>query len=242
MLYEVRALSRPFYRAESSICALDDVSLNVAAGELLAVVGPSGCGKTTLLHILGAIDREYRGRVLLDGQDLGSLSANACAALRLAKIGFVFQTFRLLDALTVQENIALPLWRLRGDRRAAEDTAGRLAEQLGISHRLRQRPHQLSVGEMQRAAVARALACDPLVILADEPTASLDADNGRHIIATLQAIAQKGRTVLVATHDNAVIASATRVVKLERGKLVHDSASVAPDSAAPVALSGGALR
>jgi ABC-type lipoprotein export system ATPase subunit len=242
MLYQVQALSRQFKRAGSTIDALDDVSFDVSAGELLAIVGPSGCGKTTLLHILGAIDPEYRGRVVLDGQDLGVLSPKESAALRLVKIGFVFQTFQLLDALTVKENIALPLWRLRGRRRDAEATAARLAEELGISHRLGLRPQQLSVGEMQRAAVARALACDPRVILADEPTASLDAENGRHIIAALQAIANRGRTVLVASHDAAVIASATRVLKLERGKLVHDSAPPAPDAAAPVDTSGGSLR
>lgn len=232
MLYEVHALSRHFYRAGTAICALDSVSLQVAAGEFVAIVGPSGCGKTTLLHILGAIDPDYVGQVRLDGQDLGHLSATACAALRLAKIGFVFQNFQLLDALTVEQNIALPLWRLHGNRRSAEAKAAKVAEELGIAHRLDRRPQQLSVGEMQRAAVARALVCDPLVVLADEPTASLDAENGRHIIDSLQAIAQQGRTVLVASHDAAVIASARRVVKVDRGKVIHDSAPPAPQAVA----------
>jgi len=242
MPYELRALSRQFYRGGSAICALDRVTLRVDAGEYVAVVGPSGCGKTTLLHILGAIDPEYSGQLLLDDRDLATLNATERAALRLAKIGFVFQTFQLLDALTVQENIALPLWRLRGNRRTAEARAGELAEELGIGHRLKQRPHQLSVGEMQRAAVARALACDPMVILADEPTASLDADHGRHIISVLKDIARGGRMVLVATHDSAVIASASRVLKLDRGNLVHDTASPARDHSDPQGESGGAMH
>lgn len=242
MRYELNNVSRHFQRGGSTICALDQVTLTVAAGELVALVGPSGCGKTTLLQILGAIDPEYRGQLLFDGQDLATLNATARAALRLAKIGFVFQTFQLLDALTVQENIALPLWRLRGARRMAEARACQLAEELGIGHRLKQRPQQLSVGEMQRAAVARALACDPMVLLADEPTASLDAHNGEHIISVLQEVAHRGRMVLVATHDTAVIASAHRVVKLERGRLVQDSTTPVLKHSDAQGESGGAMR
>jgi putative ABC transport system ATP-binding protein len=242
MLYEVQALSRHFHRAGSALCALDQVSLQIPAGQLVAIVGPSGCGKTTLLHILGAIDPEFEGQVQLEGQALGKLSAGAAAALRLTKMGFVFQTFQLLDALTVQQNIALPLWRLRGSRKLAEATAARLAEELGISHRLSQRPQQLSVGEMQRAAVARALVCEPLVVLADEPTASLDAENGQHIIAALQAIAQQGRTVVVASHDTAVIRSASRVVRLERGRVVQDSTAPTPEGEVGGKLTGAIGR
>ncbi len=242
MLYDVQQLSRHFQRAGSALCALDRVSLQIPAGELVAIVGPSGCGKTTLLHILGAIDPEFEGQVQLDGQALGLLSAGAAAALRLAKIGFVFQTFQLLDALTVQQNIALPLWRLRGSRKLAEAAAAKLAEELGISHRLGQRPQQLSVGEMQRAAVARALVCEPLVVLADEPTASLDAENGQHIIAALQTIAQQGRTVVVASHDTAVIRSASRVVRLERGRVVQDFVSPTPEGVVGGKLTGAIGR
>lgn len=230
MLYETHELTRRFHRAGVYVTALDRVSLRVSQGELVAIVGPSGCGKTTLLQALGAIDPEYEGTLKFAGQELRQLSARERAVLRLSQIGFVFQTFQLLDALTVQENIALPLWRLRGDRRGAEAKARNLAEELGIAHRLTQRPRELSVGEMQRAAVARAMVCDPAVILADEPTASVDSENGRCITAVLQSIVEGGRTVLVASHDAAVVAIAHRVLRLQFGRVVESPSPPATEA------------
>ncbi|HNN94025.1 MAG TPA: ABC transporter ATP-binding protein [Pseudomonadota bacterium] len=227
MLYSIRGLHRRFGRAGAQTTALRDVTLDIAEGELVALVGPSGCGKTTLLQILGGIDPDFEGEIRFLHQSLGQMKASERAALRLAQMGFVFQTSQLLDALTVQQNIALPLWRLRGDRRAAERRAGELAEELGIAHRLGHLPRQLSVGEMQRTAAARALVCEPRVILADEPTASLDAENGEHIICFLERVVRAGRTVVVASHDPAVIRRASRQLRMERGQIAEDSATAA---------------
>src|SRR5262249_18917523 len=150
-------------------------------GKLVAVAGPSGCGKTTLLQILGLIDLVFDGELSFDGQDVRGLSAGERAHLRLARIGFVFQTGQLVDALTAMQNVALPCWRLRGRRRALE-RARELIETLQLEPCRDRLPKDLSAGELQRTAVARALSCDPSVVLADEPTANLDADGARRVV------------------------------------------------------------
>lgn len=221
MLYAMRGLTRRFGQAGSSLTALDRLSLDVTAGEFLAVVGQSGCGKTTLLQLLGALDTDYEGELRFDGQELKRLSAGKRARLRLACIGLVLQSFQLIEALNVLDNIALPHWRLHGNRRQAEERARVLAAQFAMSHRLAQRPRELSIGEMQRTAVARAIVCEPEVVLADEPTASVDAENGARIIAVLHDIAASGRTVIVASHDPAVVASARRLVMLDHGRMCN---------------------
>ena len=225
MLYSVRNLARHFRRADSAIAALAALDLEIGTGELTVVVGPSGCGKTTLLQILGLIDTGFSGELRFQDRLVARLSSGERAGLRLGQIGFVFQNFQLVDALTVLENVALPHWRLHGSRRAAEAKARALLHELAIDHRLTQHPQQLSVGEMQRAAVARALICDPAVIIADEPTASLDADNAGHVTDTLLRLATDQRAVVVASHSPALIARASRVLTLAHGRLVSDTRS-----------------
>jgi ABC-type lipoprotein export system ATPase subunit len=218
MRYVARGLGRRFQRGGASIAALDDLSFTLEPGGLVCVVGASGSGKTTLLQILGLVDTGYTGALTVDDRDVGGLAAAERARLRLARVGFVFQTFQLLDALTVLDNVMLPAWRLHG-RRRADARARALCVELDLGHRLGQRPAELSVGELQRVAVARALVCDPAVVLADEPTANLDAANAARVLDALAAGAGAGRTVVVASHDPLVVARADRVLTLAYGRL-----------------------
>jgi putative ABC transport system ATP-binding protein len=200
--------------------ALRGVSLTLARGEVVALMGPSGCGKSTLLHVCGAMDRATRGRVTIDAVDVATLDDAALTRLRRDRIGFVFQFFNLLPALTVQENIALPRL-LGGAHRAALDEAARLAERVGIGHRLTHRPAQLSGGEMQRAAIARAIVHRPALLIADEPTGNLDSVNGAAILALLLELNHEtGVSILLATHAREVADAAHRVLHMKDGKIV----------------------
>ena len=205
------------------VAALRGVSLTLTRGEVVALMGPSGCGKSTLLHVCGAMDRATRGHVTIDAIDVATLDESALTRLRRDRIGFVFQFFNLLPALTVQENIALPRL-LGGDRRDAMRDAARLAERVGIGHRLAHRPAQLSGGEMQRAAIARAIVHRPALLIADEPTGNLDSVNGATILALLLELNREtGVSILLATHASDVADAAHRVVQMKDGRIVADS-------------------
>jgi putative ABC transport system ATP-binding protein len=205
---------------EAQIHALDGVTLSVAPGEFTALVGPSGSGKTTLLQMMGCLDRPDSGVVAVQGQDVARLSANQRADLRRDKIGFIFQFFALVPVLTAYENVELPLL-LSGV--AAAERQARVTELLaavGMADRAGHRPDQLSGGEQQRTAIARALASRPVLVLADEPTANLDTDNGRHAMEIMQRLNQQTGTAFVfATHDPRVMAFARRVVELRDGRV-----------------------
>lgn len=204
----------------SLVAALTDVSLTVPAGEFVAVVGPSGCGKSTLLHLCGAMDRPTSGRLSLDGERLDMLSEEALTRLRRQRIGFVFQFFNLLPTLTLAENIALPLLLGGTPSREALNRAASLAERVGVAHRLDHLPPQLSGGEMQRAAIARAVVHAPVLLVADEPTGSLDSANGLRVLELLRAMnRESGVTVLLATHAADIAAAADRIVELRDGRV-----------------------
>lgn len=211
---------RRFGSGDTLVEAVRDVTLAVERGRLTLVQGPSGSGKTTLLSIAGALLPPSEGRVEVAGQPLAHLAADRLALLRLHSIGFVFQAFRLVDALSLEENVELPL-NLAGVRRPESRRRAReLVAALGLAPRARLRPGALSGGEKQRAAIARALANDPPLLLADEPTGSLDARSGQEVIALLHEAAHRdGRAVLVVSHDPRVRASADRVWLLEDGAL-----------------------
>jgi putative ABC transport system ATP-binding protein len=211
-------VGKTYVAGESRVPALTDVSLRIGAGEFVAIVGPSGCGKSTFLHLCGAMDRPSSGRVTLDGQRLDTLSEEELTRLRRTRIGFVFQFFNLLPTLTLAENIALPLLLAGSPSEEALRRAGTLAERVGVSHRLDHQPQQLSGGELQRAAIARALVHAPVLVVADEPTGNLDSANGSNILELLRTMnRESGVTLLLATHAAEIAGAADRVVSLRDG-------------------------
>jgi putative ABC transport system ATP-binding protein len=206
---------------KTAVRAVDDVNLRVAAGELILILGPSGAGKTTLLSLIGGLLQPTSGTVHVAGRDLGQLSSAALADVRLRQIGFVFQFFQLFDALTARENVEVPLRLVGHNISEARQQAEMLLERFGLRRRLSHRPQDLSGGEKQRVALARALALRPPLIIADEPTGSLDSRNGEEVIRLLrQLVDEEQRTVLVASHDQRIAQVATRVLQCEDGRLV----------------------
>jgi putative ABC transport system ATP-binding protein len=203
---------------EAPVEAVRGVSLTLEAGDFVAVMGPSGGGKSTLLHLCGAMDRPTAGRVLIEGVSLGSLSDDELTKLRRERVGFVFQFFNLLPTLTVLENITLPLLLARGDVGEAEARAEGLAARVGLGHRLKHFPPQLSGGEMQRTAIARAVIHRPALLIADEPTGNLDSENGARVLQLLRELNEEmGLTVLLATHSHETAAAARRVIHIRDG-------------------------
>ncbi len=215
--------------------ALRGVSLRIDRGEYVAIVGPSGSGKSTLMHLLGCLDRPTSGQLRIQGLDVAAMSDVALAQLRNSTIGFVFQSFQLLTRMSALDNVALPLV-YRGVRRAERHNRARTAlELVGLGHRLRHRPGQLSGGEQQRVAIARALVGDPAILLADEPTGNLDTRSGADVMATLSRLnAVHGTAVVVVTHDHEVAQRASRRIQVRDGLVESDSAQ--PDS--PAAAKG----
>ena len=218
---EALDVSKSYQRGDQSVRALHGVTLRVSAGERLAVVGPSGSGKSTLLHLCGAMDRPSHGTVHFNGRDLGALDDDELTRLRRQQVGFVFQSFNLLPTLTVAQNIGLPL-RLGGQAESSVTTAvGAVAERVGLSSRLDHLPQQLSGGEAQRAAIARAVIHQPAVLIADEPTGHLDTENGVRVLELLVALNRDSKTsIVLATHDNYVATRMERVVHMRDGQIV----------------------
>jgi ABC-type lipoprotein export system ATPase subunit len=209
------------YRPEAPVQALDGISLTIDAGQFVAVCGPSGCGKTTLLSIVGALVRPSAGRVIVAGDDLGTMSAAERAQFRAKKVGFVFQMFHLLPYLTVLENVLLA-----ADDGAVRDTARELLERFGLGPRLSHRPAELSAGERQRVAIARAMIHRPPLILADEPTGNLDGQSAAEVLEILDDFHRQGATVLLVTHQEQAAAKADRVVLLRAGRVVETGGSL----------------
>jgi putative ABC transport system ATP-binding protein len=209
------------YRGDRSVIA--GATLSLDAGESVALVGPSGCGKTTLLHMLGLLDRPASGTLLIGGVHPWRLNAAARAALRLQQIGFVFQQSNLLPFLSARDNVAVAAWRLGGDRRAALEAAEALLDRFGLADRANARGGVLSLGEAQRVAVARALINRPALVLADEPTGSLDSQAMNGVLVSFEEVVRQGTALVVATHDPRVAARMHRVVRVDEGKLVDEA-------------------
>ena len=209
------------YRTGETVTALKGLSLQVEEGEFLAIVGPSGCGKSTLLHILGLLDGPDEGEYLIDGQATSRLSARVRSRMRNRTFGFVFQSFNLLSRTSALENVLLPL-RYRSGVIDRTKTAAKMLGKVGLLERQNSHPNQLSGGQQQRVAIARALVGDPQVILADEPTGNLDSKTGRDIMELFKSIHQQGKTVIVVTHNEELLASAKRVIRMRDGRIIGD--------------------
>lgn len=212
-------IQRRYVSDEVETSALADINLAVEAGEFVAIMGPSGCGKSTLLNTLGTVDRPTGGKYLFGDRDLAAMGESDLAKFRGSTLGFVFQSFNLIDELTIEENVALGL-AYRGD---AGDRKARVAaamDKVGIAHRARHFPHQLSGGQQQRAAIARAIVGDPKLILADEPTGNLDTANGEQVMNILMGLNAEGATIVMVTHSPAHADMAKRRIDMLDGRIV----------------------
>jgi len=202
--------------------ALRGVSLSIAPGEYASIMGPSGCGKSTMLNLLGCLDRPSSGRYLLGGDDVSQLDDDELSGIRGARLGFIFQSYNLIQQLTVLENIEIPLFYQGCSEEDSRECARTLAERVGLENRLDHKPSELSGGQQQRVAIARALVNDPLVILADEPTGNLDSTSGQEIMRIFDELHEQGTTIVLVTHDESVSRHARRVIRLRDGQVESD--------------------
>ncbi|MFC1534568.1 ABC transporter ATP-binding protein [Thermodesulfobacteriota bacterium] len=209
--------SKIYPMGAEEVKALDGVSVSFKRGSFWAIMGPSGSGKSTMMNILGCLDRLSKGRYLLEGKDVGSLNDDSLSEYRLRHLGFIFQSFNLIPQLTVQRNIELPLYYLGWDSEESEERARELALSVGLEGRLNHRPSELSGGQMQRVAVARALANDPQILLADEPTGNLDTATGEQILELLVNLNNQGKTIIIVTHEAHIARHAKNVLHMKDG-------------------------
>jgi putative ABC transport system ATP-binding protein len=215
-----RDLSRDYKFGEEHVHALRGVSFDIRDGEYVAIVGPSGCGKSTLLNLIGAIDTPTSGKVQIRGKEPGGMSDRDATRFRLRNVGFVFQRFYLLPTLTARENVELPMAEARIRPAERAERAKELLAYVGLAHRERHRPSQLSGGEQQRVAIARALANRPALLLADEPTGELDARTGAEVISLFDKLNADGTTIVVVTHDEELANAARRKIHMRDGRIV----------------------
>ncbi|KPH93833.1 phosphonate ABC transporter ATP-binding protein [Pseudoalteromonas porphyrae] len=228
-------LSRVFRTQDVETTALSNINLTVNEGDFLAIMGPSGCGKSTLLSILGMLDSPTSGGFDFAGTDIAGYSEKQLAELRKASIGFVFQSFNLIDELTVFENVELPLQYQKVSKSERKQRVDAILKRVGIDHRGEHLPQQLSGGQQQRVAVARALVINPKLILADEPTGNLDSKNGDEVMAMLRELNQEGTTVIMVTHSDKEGNYADRLVRLLDGQVMLDKANLVQQAAVEVA-------
>ncbi len=226
-IIETIDITKVYHLGEVALEVLRDVTLSLEQGDYIAIMGPSGSGKSTLLNILGCLDTATSGEYLLSNTAISRLSDDELSDIRRTKIGFIFQSFNLIGELSVLENIEVPLFYQKVKETASRERATMLAEMVGLGHRLRHNPTELSGGEQQRVAIARALANDPLIILADEPTGNLDSKSGTEILDILSRLNEEGRTIIAVTHDSDVAGRARRIIRLKDGRIDSDGAGEA---------------
>ena len=220
-MIQITDLKKVFSYSNGYTVALGGINLQVDDGEFLAIMGPSGCGKTTLLNILGLLDNPSEGNYLLGGIEVGNLKESQRTALRKGRIGFVFQSFNLIDELTVEQNVELPLKYLNIPASQRKTMVADVLRRMNISHRAKNYPNQLSGGQQQRVAIARAVVYKPELLLADEPTGNLDSKNGKEVMELLAELNDEGTTIVMVTHSQRDAAYATRIVNMLDGFLVE---------------------
>lgn len=223
-MLEIKDLKKSFRTEEIETIALDGVSFDIKEGEFVAIMGPSGCGKSTLMNILGLLDNPNSGTYTLLGKEVGSLKEKERMSFRKGNIGFVFQSFNLIEELTVFENVELPLIYLGISSARRKEMVNDILKRMNISHRAGHFPQQLSGGQQQRVAIARAVVCAPKLILADEPTGNLDSKNGIEVMEMLSELNREGTTIIMVTHSQRDAGYAQRILNLFDGKLVKDVA------------------
>ncbi|TWT41229.1 Macrolide export ATP-binding/permease protein MacB [Phycisphaerae bacterium RAS1] len=222
-LIEIVNLTKTYRMGDTDVHALDGVNLNIEKGEFVAITGPSGSGKSTMMHLIGCLDRPTLGRFVLNGHDVSNMSDRELARVRNEQIGFVFQTFNLIQRTTALENVGVPLFYARRVNTTAP--ARKALERVGLAHRGHHRPNELSGGERQRVAIARAIVNDPPLVLADEPTGNLDSRTGEQIMRVFEALNEQGVTIILVTHEPSVAARARRIVQMRDGKIVLDKST-----------------
>jgi putative ABC transport system ATP-binding protein len=226
-MLQLTGLTKTYRTEDVETTALDAVDLSLAAGEFVAVMGPSGCGKSTLLNLVGMLDTPTRGQYVFEGTDISGYSESQLAELRKRRLGFIFQSFNLIDDLTVRENIELALLYQRVDGRERTARVDEIMDRVGIAHRARHRPPQLSGGQQQRVAVARALVGRPALILADEPTGNLDSAHGTDVMQMLRGLNEEGTTILMVTHSLEHADYARRIVNMLDGRILTERRALA---------------
>jgi len=230
-ILDLRAIEKRYGTVKNPVPVLRGISLRVEAGEYVAIVGPSGSGKSTLLNILGCLDRPSAGQYFLAGDDVARMDDRSLSRIRNTRIGFVFQSFHLVSHLTVVENVEMPLFYRRVGRRERRRRALDLLERVGLGHRVKHVPSELSGGECQRTAIARALTNEPALLLADEPTGNLDSVTSKAILAVLRELNETGRTIVMITHDVDVARAARRRVALRDGLIETDTVTAGATAA-----------
>ena len=222
-MIKIENLTKIFRTEEVETVALDGVCLSVEQGEFVAIMGPSGCGKSTLLNIMGLLDNPTSGSYILDGEEVGHLKESQRTSVRQGKIGFVFQSFNLIDELNVEENIELPLKYIGVPQKERRERVVEILRRLELSHRAKHYPQQLSGGQQQRVAIARAVVMNPKLILADEPTGNLDSKNGLEVMQLLTQLNNEGTTIVMVTHSQRDAGFAQRIINLLDGQIVPEA-------------------
>ena len=224
-MIQIEDLTKTYVMGEETVTALDSVSLSIGRGESIAIIGPSGSGKSTLMNILGGLDRPSGGRYRFEGEEVAHFSDDQLADFRNRRIGFVFQSFQLLPRLSALQNVELPMIYGGQPPRVRRDRAAELLERVGLGARMGHRPNQLSGGQQQRVAIARSLANQPDLLLADEPTGALDSATGVEVLALFQKLNAEGLTVVLVTHDRGVADAARRRIAFRDGRVTEDARS-----------------
>ena len=238
-LIEFEDVCKYYRMGDTTVKAADHISMKIEKGEFVAIVGQSGSGKSTCMNIIGCLDVPTAGSYRLNGREVGNMSGNEQAEVRNEMLGFIFQQYNLLPKLNLLENVEVPLIYAGVPRAERRRQARRALEQVGLGDKLKNKPSQLSGGQQQRVSIARALAGNPAVILADEPTGALDSHTGREVLGMLQQLHRQGNTVVLITHDNSIAVQAQRIIRLEDGHVVYDGDSKAPEAVVQPTLNIG---